>query len=387
MTTMTSSSSSSLPQDHHAEEDPTSSIDSCTRPPSRHTAFIADILGDGSRGKMRAGPILEKMDILAGIMASRHVKGAAIATVSFDRVDLTSPVFQGDLIRLEGQIIHVGNSSMMIQISGYRHDGYSGEFIHMACGLVTMVCLNDAGHAQGGLAPIHSDGSSDQRNALARKALASLWAVDQAEVDAMSLGELWSSLRPDPTSKQNAVTMASTVIEAQKAFFPKHENANHTIFGGEILTWMDKMVLYCARNFTRNQNMVTISMDRICFKRPIKVWEQVYMQAKVCRVSSYTLEVEIKVDVVHMTTGVLDRSHTGYFTVLNLGDGNLKRRILTGIDIADADEATLKTLVKAQRRHDFNKRHNSMSGLSRLPIKLMGASSNTSPCPPLPSRL
>lgn len=82
--------------------------------------YLADFVGiDVNAGDLRrrmcAGPILERMDMLAGALAYKHANGP-VATVSFDRVELLSPIFHGDLIRLEGQLVLVGNSSMVIQV-------------------------------------------------------------------------------------------------------------------------------------------------------------------------------------------------------------------------------------------------------------------------------
>ena len=45
-----------------------------------------------------------------------RVSRGPTATISFDRVDLVKPVFHGDLVRTEGQVISMSNSSMAIQV-------------------------------------------------------------------------------------------------------------------------------------------------------------------------------------------------------------------------------------------------------------------------------
>ncbi|ETM99213.1 hypothetical protein PPTG_18951 [Phytophthora nicotianae INRA-310] len=90
---------------------------------------FTDIIGeDSQKGRwLRTGPILELMDVLAGTISSRVSLGPT-ATISFDRVDLVKPVFHGDLVRVEGEVIGLSNSSMAVQVSGYRHDVPTGTY-------------------------------------------------------------------------------------------------------------------------------------------------------------------------------------------------------------------------------------------------------------------
>lgn len=56
--------------------------------------------------------VADTMDCMLACSTSR----GPVATISFDRVDLVKPVFHGDLVRLEGQVISMNNSSMAIQV-------------------------------------------------------------------------------------------------------------------------------------------------------------------------------------------------------------------------------------------------------------------------------
>ena len=93
---------------------------------------------------MQAGAILDLMDVLAGRIAIRH-SGSSVATISFDRVDLTYPILHQDLVRLEGQLVAVGNSSMTIEVQGYRKHLTMRQFMPIQRSYITMVAIHEVG--------------------------------------------------------------------------------------------------------------------------------------------------------------------------------------------------------------------------------------------------
>lgn len=54
--------------------------------------------------------------------------------------------------------------------------------------------------------------------------------------------------------------------------------------------------------------------------------------------------------------------------MLNLGDGDTKRRILTGLQLSEDHQEDLATVLKAQRRHAFNNENKAVLMLHSLPI-------------------
>jgi len=72
-------------------------------------------------------------------------------------------------------------------------------------------------------------------------------------------------------------------------------DANHlgTCFGGKIMSWVDMVAAIAAQRLVGT--VVTASVDRIEFKKPIKVGDIVTLLAKVNAVWNSSMEVGVKV--------------------------------------------------------------------------------------------
>ncbi|KUF88126.1 CWF19 protein 2 [Phytophthora nicotianae] len=319
----------------------------------------ADIIGEESlSGKLiSAGPILERIDIF-GAAVAENVACKGIATISVDRVDFKSQIAHGDLVRLEGEVIYTGSSSLAVQITGYRHDIEAGKFIHTLSAIMTCVALDENMRPSPGLPKLLDPLDPEyvrkhEEIAAQRKELAARWREVQEEVDQLPHVSV-DMLKKHDNGRSLEVPIPDTLIEVQSSFLPKHLNRNNTIFGGEVLTWMDKVALYCARNFTKNQNMVTVSMNRIFFKLPITMDDIVTMHARISSVRRHHLEVEVEVFVGRIGSNERRKSHTGYFTVANLDRSYRMKQISTGLKVDENDQESMRTLLKAQHRWTFD---------------------------------
>ncbi|RQM12574.1 hypothetical protein B5M09_011499 [Aphanomyces astaci] len=300
-------------------------------PVERPGLSLTTLQGDESlRGRwMSQGPILERMDMLGAAIAckydnvpsvlclfallmhsmraSRATQGGC-ATVSFDQVESHVPVYHGDLFQLEGQILNINNTSTSIHISGYRVDMLTGTTTHTHDAILTFVAIDKNGRPRSGLPklvsplnptfvpfmyvvrttyslPIYTTDMfvicwQRANKAAQRKELGARWRKIQEEVDAMEyIRKDMLDVNPLNASRTTFVPVKATLVEVQNLFLPKHLNMNNTIFGGEILQWM--VAVFCARKFTKNVHMATITMNRIVFQLPITTNDVVSMKARV----------------------------------------------------------------------------------------------------------
>ena len=337
---------------------------SVTRPPALVGAksvedsrfSLSEIVGEESLvgQRLHAGPILSLLDVVAGDVSWSHAEGPAV-TLSFDRVDLIHPILHQDLVRLDGSMLAVGRSSMQVLIRGSRKDPYSRSFSPIQQARVTFVAVDAEGRPNRNIPALEYRGAHGKELQTLHATYARL---DQAWKGLQQRLETHAPLRaneveePLNAEKNEFLTPQETKVEVGRHFMPRHLNQRGTIFGGDILLWMDRVAIYTARQFTRNPHMVTIAMNRIYFKAPVFPSDRVDLSARVVYVRQYTLEVEISMLVLR-PSGERVSSHSGYFTVFNYDPAGFKRPILTGLRLADADQDGLLRYYQAQERHRF----------------------------------
>ncbi|DBA00823.1 TPA: hypothetical protein N0F65_004728 [Lagenidium giganteum] len=338
----------------------------------------ADVIGDEAlRGQyIGSGPILKKIDVLAadvGYLIARK----AVVTVAFDTFKLLRPVFHGDFIRLEGRALSVSKSSIAIQVSVYRYDMGKREFQLTHNAIVTFVAVDKQFRPSGGLPELYDPDRPEacanlRELAARRRELGQRWRLAQDEIDKHSwiTHDMIPATQPSDGGVRKKVNIADTVIETRNSFFLKHANLHRNVFGGVLLDWMDRAALHCARNFTKNMHMVTIGMNRVHFRLPIHLDNIVSIRARVCRVRTYTLEVEIAVYRVQQLTSQ-QLSHTGYFDVLNMeADKKSKRVIPFDVTADEADQDGMKALLRAHQRQLFEKEDAELTSVEPIPLSL-----------------
>ncbi len=94
--------------------------------------------------------------------------------------------------------------------------------------------------------------------------------------------------------------------------FPHETNAYGTLFGGKALSMMDVVGGIAAMRACRKQ-VVTVSIDRIDFKEPIRAGEFVETIARVVRIGTTSITVEIELWAENPISGERRLSTSGKF--------------------------------------------------------------------------
>jgi acyl-CoA hydrolase len=117
-------------------------------------------------------------------------------------------------------------------------------------------------------------------------------------------------------------TVKETQHETSQLMMPQHSNNLDHVFGGVILAMMDTASAVSAIRHARS-NCVTVSVDRVDFREPIRLGELVIMKCSVNYVGRTSMEVGVRVEAENLQTGVRRHTNSCYLTFVAIDrDGN-----------------------------------------------------------------
>jgi acyl-CoA thioesterase YciA len=110
-------------------------------PAIRVTAMPADA---NAYGDIFGGWLMSLMDSAAGLVAARHAHGRAV-TIAMDGMQFHRPVKIGDEVSVYADLVHVGSSSMKINVEAWRRDRHRDDDSKVTEAIFTFVAIDDDG--------------------------------------------------------------------------------------------------------------------------------------------------------------------------------------------------------------------------------------------------
>jgi acyl-CoA hydrolase len=120
-------------------------------------------------------------------------------------------------------------------------------------------------------------------------------------------------------TKKQAIERSITSVV--KCTFPNTINHYNTLFGGTALQWMDEVAFITATRFSR-QKMVTVSTDKIDFKKAIPAGTFAELKGKVCIVGNKSLQVKVEIFLEQMYSNKREIAVVGKFTMVAINENN-----------------------------------------------------------------
>ena len=111
----------------------------------------------------------------------------------------------------------------------------------------------------------------------------------------------------------------NSITRVFKAVFPNTTNHYDTLFGGTAMQFMDEVAFITATRYSR-QKMVTVSSDRIDFKKPIPHGTIIELIGKVTYLGTTSLKVRVDIFIEEMYSESRERAITGEFTFVAIDE-------------------------------------------------------------------
>lgn len=321
------------------------------------------------------------------IILPQH-EATSVTTVAFQEIKLATPVMSGDFLELTGEVVNVGASSVDVHVSvdKMQFPTVPGERrrVHVADAYASFVAIGKDLRPVKAVPPLgHEDASSIAKSEHAQylKELNKRRLKEEAEVSQMTIDECRASTKAmhreirdmfqgtaheaehekivhdeaRKTCRNNsalvpAVPMSAATLEAHRFFLQGFQNMHSTIFGGEILRWMEKHAVYLGRRFACNFEVHTLAMHSVQFHEPIFYTDAVSLRARVVNVRNTTMEVDVEV-FVDRADGRHLTSNCASFVLVSLSNFGKPRPIGIKLDMTNATLEESIAHAKAMRRY------------------------------------
>jgi acyl-CoA hydrolase len=119
------------------------------------------------------------------------------------------------------------------------------------------------------------------------------------------------ALTPKPAS--------ASVTEMTEYVLPSHANALGTVFGGQIMAWVDICAAICAQRHS-GRTCVTLFIDDFLFQKPVHVGQVVRLRAHVLATFRTSMEIAVSVSGEDTMTGRQWSTVACLVTMVALGD-------------------------------------------------------------------
>jgi len=136
--------------------------------------------------------------------------------------------------------------------------------------------------------------------------------------------------------------------ETSELMMPHHANNLGHVFGGVMLSMMDKTAAVAAFRHAR-LNVVTASIDRVDFREPILVGDLVVMKASVNYVGKSSMEVGVRVEAEELLTGRRRHTNSCYLTFVAVDRNG--RPVAVPSLVAETPDEARRFQAAEQRRH------------------------------------
>jgi acyl-CoA hydrolase len=146
-----------------------------------------------------------------------------------------------------------------------------------------------------------------------------------------------------PASK----TARASQISIAQLMHPEHANILGNVHGGWIMKLVDEAgALACMRH--AQQRVVTVAVDSMVFREPIKIGDLIILNAEVTYTGRTSLEAEVQVIAENPITGERTNTNTAYLVYVALDDDGNPTTVPPLIAETEEDKQRMEKAKKRQ---------------------------------------
>jgi acyl-CoA thioesterase YciA len=219
------------------------------------------------QGHIFGGVLLSNIDIAGAIAARQACTSSLIrkmVTRAMDPVDFTEPVLVNDILTCYGKVTRVGNTSVGVHVD--VEVDRTGVIIPVANADLVFVSVDDNDNP----VPISCAPKARKKRTT-----------------------------PPPPAPVVQTPIGERVLAIRKTMLPFETNGMGNIFGGVLLSHMDLAGSYVARRACAGSYIdrcVTRFMDRVEFKKPVKVNDVISCYGSVISIGNTSIKVRVEVE-------------------------------------------------------------------------------------------
>lgn len=262
-----------------------------------------------ARGELRAGVILEWLDVIGVLAAARHCR-RPVVTVSVDGMELRDPILLGERVTMRAAVAFTSERS--IGVSVWLQHGPPGQPPRRSVeAYVTFAALGEDGRPLT-VPPFHPSTSEEQSRF--REG-----SIRREFRQKLAAGEL-SSSTPPMTPKSNERLFVRELLK----FLPRslnmpwdittprarHDSYVHkiepvranslnfhgTLYGGHVMRWIESTARLSASAYLDGADVRLVSLHGLTFIRPVEANVFVHIRALVAHTTATALTVLVNVD-------------------------------------------------------------------------------------------
>lgn len=158
--------------------------------------------------------------------------------------------------------------------------------------------------------------------------------------------------------EERSSTVSMTILMT-----PDMANFSGNVHGGTILKILDQVAFSCASRYARSY-VVTLSVDQVVFREPVRVGELVTFLASINYTGRTSMEVGVRVETENIRTHEVRHTNSCYFTMVAVDDNMVpipvpQKELLTREDEGRFEEAKARRELRAEmeRRRQEIKDH------------------------------